>query len=281
MPSACPLCSGLDVESLFVKQEIPYLRCVSCRFVFSTPETNPNLVNKIENYESAYIQYLEEGPEDRRNFEALLMWMRQTCILEGKRLLDVGCGSGKFVRFMRKQGIEAYGTEPSQALYERYLQSEPFFFSHPVDRLRMEPAVNQFNIITALDVLEHVERPVEFLESIAQLLEEGGTLFLSTPDLGSLAARMLGKHWHFFNCYHLSYFTRETLERTAAQSGLKMTVINRRGRIRSLGYILRFGFDFLLLGKRIPIPRFLDRVSIPLNLFDTMYLAFKKDSGNT
>jgi len=281
VPPSCPLCGGSDVEGLFTKHEVPYLRCRSCQFVHSSPQTNPNLANDIENYEPAYIQYLEEGPEDRRNYEALLMWMRQACVLEGKRLLDVGCGSGKFVRFLRQQGIEAYGTEPSPALFACYLQSDPFFFPHQVDRLRMEPAVNRFSIITAMDVLEHVERPVEFLESITQLLEEGGTLFLSTPDLGCLTARILGKRWHFFNHYHLSYFTRETLARTAVRFGLKVTGFSHRGRIRSVGYIFRFGLDFLFSGKKVPIPSFLDRLSIPINLFDTMYLAFKKESGNT
>ncbi len=278
MESLCPLCGESEVESLFTKQEIPYFRCRKCQFVFAVPNQNPNLANSLEDYETSYIQYLKGGPEDESNFRALLEWLKQSCGFEGKRLLDVGCGSGKWVRFLRKQGIEAFGTEPSRALYEHYLQDEPYFYSLTVDQLLADPEGNRFNIITALDVLEHVEQPVGFLEDMAQLLNVGGTLFVSTPDLGSLSAKILGRHWHFFNRYHLSYFTKETLARTATRSGLELKTFSRRGRIRSVGYMLRFGLDFLFAGKRVPVPTFLDQVSIPINLFDTMYLAFQKVS---
>jgi 2-polyprenyl-3-methyl-5-hydroxy-6-metoxy-1,4-benzoquinol methylase len=276
--SACPLCKGSKMESLFIKQEVPYFRCQTCQFVFSVPEENPNLANIIEDYEPSYIQYLEESPEDKRNYEALLEWMKTTSHLDGKRLLDVGCGSGKFVRFLRTNGIDAFGAEPSQALYERYLHDDLFFFASSIDQLLANPKVGHFEVITALDVLEHVARPAELLEDIAQLLKEEGVLFLSTPDLGSLCAKLLGKHWHFFNRYHLSYFTKQTLQRTAQQTGLKMTAFARRGRSRSIGYMLRFGLDFLFGVKATPVPGFLDRLSIPVNLFDTLYLAFQKES---
>jgi 2-polyprenyl-3-methyl-5-hydroxy-6-metoxy-1,4-benzoquinol methylase len=274
--AACPLCDGLDVKLLFRKLEIPYSRCQTCQFVFSRPERNPNLANSLDDYEASYVQYLEDGPEDERNFEALLEWMTRSGQIEGKRLLDVGCGSGKFVRFLRARQVEAFGTEPSEALYSRYLSEDGRFFPLPVDRLLAEPAAGKFGVITAFDVLEHVEQPVGFLGSIAQLLEEGGVLYLSTPDLGSLSAKLLGRRWHFFNRYHLSYFTKDTLRQTARRFGLTMTSFARRGRIRSAGYMLRFGLDFLLAGRQAPIPGFLDRVSIPVNLFDTMYLSFRK-----
>ncbi len=278
MPTGCPLCAGTEVELLFRKQEIPYHRCRSCQFVFSVPEQNPNLANNLEDYEAAYIQYLEEGPEDRANHKALLEWMRQSNEIDGRRLLDVGCGSGKFVRFLRAQGFEAFGTEPSHALYERYLQKDTCFYPSTVDQLLADPTVGRFGVITACDVLEHVEQPFEFLAAMAELLETGGVLFISTPDLGSPHARLFGQHWHFLYRYHLSYFTKATLVKTAERLGLTLTAFARRGRIRSVGYILRYGLEFIFAGKGGWVPHCLDRISFPTNLFDTMYLTFRKDS---
>ena len=75
----------MSVKELFQKESIPYFKCLDCIFVFSTPERNPNLENRLEDYESAYIDYLRESPEDSKNFDALIDWISGFRPLEAHR----------------------------------------------------------------------------------------------------------------------------------------------------------------------------------------------------
>ena len=96
---ACPLCGSPRAAPIFRKREVDYWRCEACTFRFATPDVNPNLTKTLEDYEEAYLQYLGDDAGDAVNFESLCRWMERFGTLEGKRLLDVGAGSGKLVQF--------------------------------------------------------------------------------------------------------------------------------------------------------------------------------------
>jgi SAM-dependent methyltransferase len=148
-----------------------------------------------------------------------------------------------------------------------------------LDECREESA-RPFAVVTAFDVIEHVADPAAFLRSAASVLQPGGFLFVSTPDVDSLTATIFGRRWHFYHPYHLSYFGPRTLVRAAAGSGLEMLDCRHRGRRRSLGYVVRYFAEFIV-GVHAPgWARRLDRWSIPINLFDTMYCAFKLSGTN-
>jgi SAM-dependent methyltransferase len=258
---------------LFVKDGIPYYRCRSCQVSFAKPPHNPNLTNNIEDFEEAYLRYFGPDAADDANFTALTAWMGRFGSLSGRSLLDVGCGSGKLVRYLRQQGVQAWGLEPSTALYRHFLADETFFVNGAVDSFA---PTQTFDIVTAFDVVEHVEEPMAFLEGIGALLSANGLLFLSTPDEDSGAARLLGRHWHFYCPYHLSYFSRRTLPQAAATLGFQLVDFSRRGRWRSLGYMCQYLCEFLLRVRPPGWLRHLHQVHVPINLFDTMYLCFRK-----
>jgi 2-polyprenyl-6-hydroxyphenyl methylase/3-demethylubiquinone-9 3-methyltransferase len=284
MVLSCRICDSTDTAPCFKKQGMTWFRCKVCRFVFTSPDKNANFETHLEDYETSYLQYLEDSPEDLINLEKLWRWMSHFIPGHHKEdgyhqtILDVGCGSGKLVRFLRSRGIEALGTEPAEVLYQHYLSPDDFFLPLPIEELAIHPDAPRFQIISAFDVLEHVEWPGLFMEAVVRLLEPGGLLFLSTPDLGSLPAKILGQNWHFINKYHLSLFSHAMLHALAGRYGLQEIACRHRGRWRSLGYTARYAGEFLLHRPITTLPPFLDRMVIPINLFDTMYLCFKKQT---
>lgn len=271
----CPLCCD-RVRQIFEKRGIRYHRCLACDFVFSTPSVNANLANELDEYEPAYLRYLAESVEDERNHAALLRWAERFCSVNGQRVLDVGCGSGKFVRFLRRADVDAYGLEPAAPLVSQFLADDPFFIHQTLEEYRADSAGEQFAVVFALDVIEHVERPDLFLRDASRLLRPGGTLFVSTPDVGSVFARVCGKRWHFYNRYHLSYLSSKTIGAMAARHGLREVGYAHLPRLRSVGYVLQYLADFVAGGGRIRIPDRVNRFVVPLNLFDTMSVAFQK-----
>jgi 2-polyprenyl-3-methyl-5-hydroxy-6-metoxy-1,4-benzoquinol methylase len=272
---ACPLCGSLRTAPLFRKQQTNYRGCSDCQFRFATPTVNPNLARTIDEYEDAYLQYLAPDGADDANFRSLYQWMERFAPLRGARVLDVGAGSGKLVRFLRLQGVCAQGIEPSGALFDRFL-SEETAFTHAMLHDYRSSARCTFDVVTAFDVIEHVPDPVGFLGDVAALLQPGGICFGSTPDVGSLAARAFGRRWHFYYPYHLSYFAPRTLARAAALHGLRLLDCRHRGRRRSVGYMIRYAAEFIGDASPPRWARWFDDWHVAVNLFDTMYFALQR-----
>lgn len=272
---ACALCRSTDTTVLFVKHGVDYSRCRSCEFRFSSPDVNPNLANTLDAYEAAYLQYLAPESADHANFDTLRAWMEQRCSLRGARLLDVGAGGGKLVRHLRARGVSAEGLEPSRALFQHFLSGDCAFTCDMLSNFRRSKTT-LFDVVTAFDVIEHVAEPSEFLAEVAELLKPGGTFFVSTPDASSVAAIAFGRRWHFYYPYHLSYFSPKTLATAAKRHGLTLIDFCHRGKRRSVGYVIRYAAEFIA-GQTAPAwARRFDSWSLPINLFDVMYLCFKR-----
>jgi 2-polyprenyl-3-methyl-5-hydroxy-6-metoxy-1,4-benzoquinol methylase len=271
----CPLCGSPRPARILERQQTDYWKCPDCGFRFATPPRNPNLANAIDDYEDAYLQYLAPDRADEANFDSLYQWMATTTPLEGKRLLDVGAGGGKLVRYLRRRGVDAHGIEPSRALFDRFLSGDSAFACATIGEASASGAA--FPIVTALDVIEHVADPVAFLREVAAALEPGGVFFVTTPDVDSVTARVFGRRWHFYYPYHLSYFGPRTLARAAAKHGLRMLDCRHRGRLRSVGYMIRYVAEFVAGGDAPRWARRFDDWYVPTNLLDTMYVAFRRD----
>lgn len=101
-----------------------------------------------------------------------------------KRLLDIGCGAGIAAETLARLGhqvlgIDAAGEAIAAAQAHAEGQHLPLAYRQATpEQLLTEPP--RFEVITALEVIEHVANPETFLKTLANLLEPGGTLFLST-----------------------------------------------------------------------------------------------------
>jgi SAM-dependent methyltransferase len=270
----CSLCGSREVSPIFRKRSTDYWRCAACTFRFATPEANPNLATALEGYEAAYLQYLAADASDAVNFGSLYRWMEGFAPLAGKRLLDVGAGSGKLVRYLRSRGVDARGLEPSRALFDEFLRGDAAFVCATLEEVQAS-APQTFDIITAFDVIEHVSDPRRFLAAVSASLEPGGTFFASTPDVESRVARLFGRRWHFYYSYHLSYLGPRTIA-GAAPEALQLVDVSHRGRLRSVAYMIRYAAE-MIAGMRAPrwATRF-ENWYWPVNLFDTMYVVFRR-----
>ncbi len=260
-----------------MKEKVPYYACNACGFTFSKPAENANFPDSLESYEVSYIDYFENSPADLKNHQNLLNWMEKITPTQSKTVLDIGAGSGKWVRFLNTQNIQASGLEPAQYLYDYFLKEDKDYFTHATTTEFLEKHPGQtFDIITCFDVLEHIGDPQNFLKDIETLLKPGGYLFLSLPDAGSFLPKTIGKHWHHYNKYHMSFFSHERLSALCRSLGFEEKCFARRGRVQSAGYIVRYFFDFVLGRQTGHGFSALNTLYIPVNFFDTMYIGFQK-----
>jgi 2-polyprenyl-6-hydroxyphenyl methylase/3-demethylubiquinone-9 3-methyltransferase len=103
--------------------------------------------------------------------------------LEGKKALDVGCGAGLLAEPLARLGAEVTAIDPAAALIaaaRNHAAGQGLAIDYRVSAI--EDLEGQFNLITAMEVIEHTADPQAFLHSLSRRLAPGGLLLLSTPN---------------------------------------------------------------------------------------------------
>ncbi len=125
------------------------------------------------------------------------------------RVLDLGCGTGTFLAMLPPE-IERFGIEPSQAAADRARAIGAEIVQY--DDLTRPGLRNSFDLVTAIDVVEHVADLIEFRRHISNALRPGGTLIILTGDCKSRPARFLGRYWSYLNfAEHITVFCRRSM----------------------------------------------------------------------
>lgn len=137
-------------------------------------------------------------------------------------LLDVGCGTGEFLAFMREAGWQVRGLErdANAAEWGRAHLQLPIQ-TGSVGDLQSEP--QRFSAITMWHVLEHVYDPHAALGLFAKLLREDGVLIIAVPNIASFDAKFYREHWIALDApRHVNHFTLEALTQLAQANGLAL-----------------------------------------------------------
>jgi len=125
---------------------------------------------------------------------------------DSKRLLDVGCNMGIFVKAAIDEGFDAYGIDINKKSVERAHEVFPELKEKIIDdpdtdvccRLGSESHIKLFDIITANQVLEHMSDPIDFMESIKAMLDDNGVLLIGSPCWEEEGAQELWHKWGSF-----------------------------------------------------------------------------------
>lgn len=222
---SCPLCGAPAPAPLFEKAGWPIARC-GCGMVFVARVVDaatldrlygePYYAGSFDEAAAGYRGYAGEEAVMQRNFARRLALIER--FTRPGPLLDVGCALGFFVRAARARGWAARGIERSG-----FAAAEAARAGLPVEQgdfLTTDLPSGSLAAVTMLDMLEHVPDPRPYVRRARRALGPGGVLAVETGDLGSLYARLAGRHYHFFTPpEHLCYFSRATLGRLLTEEG--------------------------------------------------------------
>ena len=157
---------------------------------------------------------------------------------EGKRLLDVGCGVGVFLRMARQDHWQVTGADIS-SFAAKYGQ-EQFGLDIRQGTLRsLALPPEAVGVVTMWDLIEHVSDPVAELREAARVVKAGGYLLVNTPNEGALL-KILARISYglsfglvsypvrkLYHIYHRHYFGAKTLARALEEAGFEVTEILR------------------------------------------------------
>jgi 2-polyprenyl-3-methyl-5-hydroxy-6-metoxy-1,4-benzoquinol methylase len=99
-----------------------------------------------------------------------------------KTALDVGCSIGVLVKALRDQGIEAYGVDYSEyALAHAPKEIKSYLRRAAVDKERLPFKDGSFDMVTMLELLEHLQNHRYLIAEASRVLKKGGVVFVTTP----------------------------------------------------------------------------------------------------
>lgn len=182
------------------------------------------------------------------------------------RLVDIGCWTGSFVAAAGERGWQASGIEPSTWAVARAQERGLDVRIGDLSSSGIEDG--SMRCVVMCDVIEHLLDVSGAISATVEMLERGGTLYLTTPDAGGRLARMMGSRWWSILPMHVQYFTTESMRRLLERHGLRVVETTSHPKVftaeyyaqRLGGYSAALARGSVGLARRL---RFADRLVAP------------------
>ncbi|HEX3898854.1 MAG TPA: class I SAM-dependent methyltransferase [Mycobacteriales bacterium] len=239
------------------------LRCLECGHA-SLAETPTDEVLAAAYGEAADPVSLDE--EDGQLETARRSLARIEAVVSPGRLVDLGCWTGSFVSAAAQRGWQASGVEPSTWAVAR--ARERGLDVRLGDLRESGVADGSMRCVVMCDVIEHLLDVSAAIGLIADMLEPGGALYLTTPDAGGRLARLMGSRWWSILPMHVQYFTVDSMRRLLERHGLRVVETASHPKVFTASYYAERlgGYSASLARASVGVTRglrFADRLVAP------------------
>ncbi|WP_326541323.1 class I SAM-dependent methyltransferase [Pseudorhodoferax sp.] len=281
--TSCLICQNTSLGFLYTAKGYDILGCRSCGFCqVGSPPDDAALEDLYRQLHLKHTQFRDERAALRENQTRLQLVLE--FVKPGALVLDAGCATGDFLALAQSH-FTVYGVDISAGAIQTAQARLPDIASRLAARKLEDIGTDwpQFDAICLWDVIEHVRDPAAVCRTLMGLLKPGGHLFLSTPDMGSLAAKLMRRHWAFMiPPLHLGFFSRRSLGHLFdRQVPARIATCRSRGKWTSLAFLF---YKLGQISRFLAPPSLLDWLSRRrlghLNLYvpthDILYLAARK-----
>lgn len=218
----CLLCGSNKLITLNRYAKDGLVECVDCHFVFS--KWIPSIEELISHY-GTYSRKDDISPITILRYKELIAGFEKYRI--NNNWLDVGCGNGHLLKTAKDSGWNVYGTEFTENALKI---CESKGINMHLGKLNPDNYNQAFDIITSIEVIEHINDFHEELEKFKKLLRKGGFLYITTPNFNSISRFMLKELWSIIEYpEHLCYFNPSTLDRVLKEHGFKKLWLTTSG----------------------------------------------------
>jgi len=233
----CPSCNSTSFKTFIkgcdyflTKEEFMIMECQDCGLKFTNPR--PGFTDIIKYYDSTeYISHdisrkgiLTWAYTHARNLMLKKKFKIISAFSKGKRILDIGCGTGEFLNFCKGKGFESFGIELNEK--PREIARGNYGIDIREKIVDFSPEEYKFDCITLWHVLEHIHNLKTTIDSIRKLLMPDGVLIIALPNCNSWDANHYKQYWAAYDLpRHLYHFNETSFIKFAGIHKLKIVRI--------------------------------------------------------
>jgi 2-polyprenyl-3-methyl-5-hydroxy-6-metoxy-1,4-benzoquinol methylase len=281
------ICKNCNSETGFwgMKNNFNLYQCYTCSLIFVSPSPDPTSVYNQDYFSGAkggfgYVDYNADKEPMVITFNKYI----DLFVKYGKpngRLFDIGAATGFFLKIAQKRGYEVSGVEMSN--HAAGMARGAGLDVNSGDLMSLSLKEGSFDVVTMLDVLEHLTEPFSELLETKRILKTNGLLVVNAPNGQSLLAKILKTKWHLvLPPEHLFYFSPKNLGTFLEKNGFKVIYSSNIGKKFTFQYIFRtlYKWQKLSIWAQLSIffsKGFLSKLYIPINLHDNFFLIAKKN----
>jgi SAM-dependent methyltransferase len=219
---------GTDFEYATAANRFRFVRCDECGHVYLNPRPASADLGVI--YPSNYYAYEEGGSglvaRLRRRWEGGKVRSYASWIGSGpRRVLDIGCGNGRFLSLMRDFGPAGWTLVGIDFDVEAAAQCARMGFETHVGRIEdLDTGGEPLDAVIMLQLIEHVDDPALLCKRVFALLRPGGCFIVETPNLAGVDYRLFRRSWwgHYHFPRHWNLFSTASLERLLRDAGFEI-----------------------------------------------------------
>ena len=246
---ACVGCLSKDKSFFGKKSGFSLYKCLNCGMIslYDLPKSSSEVYD-AEYFSGGgggfgYVNYDEDKEPMREGFKKYLKMIEK--LLNGKgKLFDVGAATGFFMALAKDAGFTVSGVELSAFAAGKARERGLDVSTGTLNGVN-EPA-GSYDVLTLLDVIEHMPEPEKDIEVSAQMLRKGGLIVINTPDSGSSYAKAMGMKWHLIvPPEHIHYFNENGIRMLLERNSFETLLVTRIGKKFTLEYVFNMLFKWL------------------------------------
>lgn len=207
----CPIC---DSEKFTLIREIRYpegllriSRCDNCSVSFSSTRFSDEYINfKYYNkgYEEVFFDYRDYEAVYKKSFQSIVDKIKK--LKNSGKWLDIGCGKGYLLDIASKNNFDCYGID----VRKTFIKNDKIkFLSGSLFEAGFND--NEFDIITMINVLDHIGSPKEYLLKIRALLKPNGILFIHVPNEYYFNKKIFNKFTQYSPNVHIVNYSEKNI----------------------------------------------------------------------
>lgn len=230
----CPICRDRTFSPfLYCKdntgsnESFHIVKCDACNFAFTNPIPEEDQLGKY--YESD--EYISHSNTKKGLVNFLYQKVRNhtlnkkvsllRSLSNGKKVLDIGSGTGEFLNQCKLNAFSVEGVEPS--LKGRKQARDNFKLIIKTEEDLQNFNGSSFDFITMWHVLEHVYHLNDRLKELCRLIKKDGHIIIAVPNLTSYDAKHYGEHWAAYDVpRHLYHFSPNDIQNLSKSHGLNV-----------------------------------------------------------